>query len=101
MAKQKSSYVCGNCGANYTKWSGRCEDCGEWNSLVEQLQAAVAGKSAVAKSANSGSVLDVSSLKNISIEEGLGRLDTGVADVDTVLLQIRRRSLSKTTPHAA
>ena len=37
MAKAKSSYVCQNCGANYGKWSGQCTDCGEWNTLVEEI----------------------------------------------------------------
>ena len=35
MAKNKSSYVCQNCGAHFGKWAGQCTDCGEWNSLVE------------------------------------------------------------------
>jgi DNA repair protein RadA/Sms len=35
MAKNKSSYVCQNCGAHFGKWAGQCSDCGEWNTLVE------------------------------------------------------------------
>ncbi len=35
MAKKKSSYVCSECGAEYPQWSGKCTDCGAWNSLVE------------------------------------------------------------------
>lgn len=35
MAKNKSSYVCQNCGAHFGKWAGQCADCSEWNSLVE------------------------------------------------------------------
>lgn len=35
MSRSKSeSYVCNNCGENYPKWAGRCNTCGEWNSLV-------------------------------------------------------------------
>lgn len=35
MAKNKSSYVCQQCGAHFGKWAGQCSDCGEWNSLIE------------------------------------------------------------------
>lgn len=37
MAKSKSVYVCQNCGADSAKWVGRCNSCGEWNTLVEQI----------------------------------------------------------------
>ncbi|MBM3602841.1 MAG: DNA repair protein RadA, partial [Alphaproteobacteria bacterium] len=32
----KKTYVCQSCGACTTKWSGRCEECGAWNSLTEE-----------------------------------------------------------------
>ncbi len=37
MAKSTSRYACQECGAVYPKWAGRCEACGAWNSLVEEL----------------------------------------------------------------
>ena len=37
MAKTKSVYVCQHCGAESSKWVGRCNSCGEWNTYVEQL----------------------------------------------------------------
>ncbi|RDD62498.1 DNA repair protein RadA [Ferruginivarius sediminum] len=36
MAKAKSQYVCQACGTVHAKWMGRCEGCGEWNTLVEE-----------------------------------------------------------------
>ncbi|MFP3254204.1 MAG: DNA repair protein RadA [Hydrogenobaculum sp.] len=36
MAKEKTTYVCQNCGQTYVKWVGRCSACGEWNSVVEE-----------------------------------------------------------------
>ncbi|MBU0555763.1 MAG: DNA repair protein RadA [Alphaproteobacteria bacterium] len=36
MAKAKRRYVCQGCGAVSPRWQGQCEDCGEWNSLVEE-----------------------------------------------------------------
>ncbi len=37
LAKQKTIFVCQNCGYKAPKWLGRCSDCGAWNSLVEEL----------------------------------------------------------------
>lgn len=37
MAKSKTVYVCQNCGAESAKWVGRCNSCGEWNTLQEQV----------------------------------------------------------------
>jgi DNA repair protein RadA/Sms len=38
MAKIKSIYVCQNCGARQPRWLGQCPGCGQWNSLVEELE---------------------------------------------------------------
>lgn len=37
MAKIKKKFVCQNCGYSTPKWMGRCTECGEWNSFVEEL----------------------------------------------------------------
>ena len=37
MAKAKSVFFCQNCGAASSKWMGRCPQCGEWNTLVEEI----------------------------------------------------------------
>jgi DNA repair protein RadA/Sms len=37
MAKQKSIYFCRNCGAQSTKWIGKCPSCGEWNTYEEEI----------------------------------------------------------------
>ncbi|MGA0934265.1 MAG: DNA repair protein RadA [Pseudohongiellaceae bacterium] len=37
MAKQKSAYVCSDCGAEYTKWQGQCMACSEWNTLTRVM----------------------------------------------------------------
>ncbi|MET0355582.1 MAG: hypothetical protein ABW044_02330, partial [Cellvibrio sp.] len=33
--KQKSAFVCNDCGADYKKWQGQCTECNAWNSIVE------------------------------------------------------------------
>ena len=35
MAKQKTAFVCNDCGSDYVKWQGQCNDCGAWNTLTE------------------------------------------------------------------
>lgn len=32
----KSQFVCQSCGATTTRWSGKCADCGDWNTIVEE-----------------------------------------------------------------
>src|SRR5579864_240115 len=36
MARPLKRFVCQSCGAVTTKWSGRCESCGEWNTIIEE-----------------------------------------------------------------
>ncbi|CAI9683585.1 DNA repair protein RadA [Elizabethkingia anophelis] len=37
MAKVKTAYYCQNCGSQYPQWHGQCKNCGEWNTLVEEI----------------------------------------------------------------
>lgn len=83
MAKLRSQFVCQNCGASYGKWAGRCENCGEWNTLVEQ--SASVAQSNVAKAGNSGKKLVVQSISKISGDADGARLSTGIEDLDIVL----------------
>ncbi|MCX6728551.1 MAG: DNA repair protein RadA [Candidatus Saccharibacteria bacterium] len=84
MVRSKTLFVCQNCAATYPKWVGRCDNCGEWNTLVEQV-AVSSGKSVVARSGNSGKLLDVQTMRSISSREGATRLQTGFSDLDEVL----------------
>jgi len=84
MAKARSQFVCQQCGASFSKWAGRCENCGEWNSLVEQVVSS-GGSSVVDKSAGRGKALKTSSIREAVSEPGLERLSTGIDDLDAVL----------------
>ena len=85
MVKSKTTFVCQQCAASYTKWSGKCENCGQWNSLVEQANTASAGKSAVSRGASSGTMLKAQSMRSIDIENKIDRISTNIADLDDVL----------------
>jgi len=84
VAKSKSQFICQNCGANYPKWTGKCENCGEWNTLVEQAVQSQ-GKSAVSRSASTGRVLSPQTMQSIQHEDAVIRMKTGYDDLDVVL----------------
>ena len=46
MAKEKTIYVCTECGGTSAKWLGKCPSCGAWNTLIEQVAQPAAGASA-------------------------------------------------------
>jgi len=81
MAKTPS-FTCSACGAIHTKWSGRCDDCGEWNSIVEEapLSTGPASKSLGSKR---GSPVRLSDLS--SNETPPPRTKSGIAEFDRVL----------------
>lgn len=37
MAKTKTTFFCQNCGTQHAKWMGQCSNCGEWNTIVEEV----------------------------------------------------------------
>ncbi len=74
--------MCQQCGASFPKWTGKCENCGAWNSLIETAPESE-GKSAIARSA--GRTLKVEKLAEIVTDQAAGRLSTGINDLDDVL----------------
>lgn len=84
MAKVKHQFVCQQCGSVYPKWKGRCDNCSEWNSLIEQALES-AGQSIVAKAGTRGYALTTQSIATISAEETTQRILTGSSDLDVVL----------------
>ncbi len=79
MAKKDSvRYVCSNCGAESTTWSGRCYSCGEWNTLQEQLMVTGAGIKTGGKKLNISSV-------SAATKHDHTRLLSAIEEVDNVL----------------
>src|SRR3954470_24593929 len=39
MARREASFICQNCGAVYGRWQGKCDACGEWNTIAEENSA--------------------------------------------------------------
>lgn len=82
MVKSKTSFVCQQCAATTNKWAGRCDSCGSWNSMVEQLQPEK-GNAVVFRS--SGKVLVTETLETARSGDGGERLKTAIGDLDLVL----------------
>ena len=86
MAKDKTVYVCGNCGQEAAKWAGRCPACGEWNTFREMTVRAGAG----ARRDSSGHTAAPRhearpvALSEVSAEQE-PRLTTGDPELDRVL----------------
>lgn len=84
MAKKAiTQYVCQQCGAVRTKWAGKCDNCGAWNSFVEETTTPGTGASVVAQSR--GAALKPAPIANVQPSDEAGRISTGIGDLDDVL----------------
>ncbi|NSX54365.1 DNA repair protein RadA [Parasulfitobacter algicola] len=81
MAKSPS-FTCTACAASYTKWSGRCENCGEWNSIVEE-KPLTAGPSSKSLGKARGRTIELTDLS--TKETPPERTLAGVDELDRVL----------------
>jgi DNA repair protein RadA/Sms len=83
MAKAaRSLFVCQNCGAVAPRWTGKCATCGEWNTIVEEAQAAPVPGTGLAKSSKGRAA----ALRLLSDTAGdkIDRMPTGLAELDRV-----------------
>jgi len=79
MATGKSRYICQSCGYMTPKWLGKCPDCGQWNSLMEeQLESPGSKKRAGEKAAAPIPITQVKS-------ESQSRFPTGIGEFDRIL----------------
>lgn len=78
MAKVKTKYVCSSCGYETNKWLGKCPDCGEFNTFVEEVEYAEKVPKAVSAMARP------QRLENIDVA-GAERTKTNLSELDRVL----------------
>ena len=81
MAKSRTVFVCQNCGAKETKWTGRCNVCGEWNSFVEEVEVAPQSKRVTLTGSTPSKALRLSEIK-VNAD---ARIDTGDGELNRVL----------------
>ena len=82
MAKVKSQFVCQSCGQTYPKWMGRCNACGEWGVIVEEVKSENVPTGATALGHSSPA--KVKRLVEIEGAE-MPRSSTGIGELDRVL----------------
>jgi DNA repair protein RadA/Sms len=80
VAKAGARYVCQSCGTSYPRWSGRCENCGEWNTIVEEAARESAPKGLTA---GRGRRIELQPLSGAAASEM--RRATGIAEFDRVV----------------
>lgn len=81
MSKMKTAYICQQCGAMSPKWMGRCPDCGEWNSYVEErVQTGPSGKASLQTALSRPQLLS-----EIAFEDGNCHIPIGIGELDRVL----------------
>lgn len=81
MAKSRYIYVCSKCGAESSKWNGRCPSCGSWNTLEEELAESYSCNSSYAAVNLSDDILELADIGNDTDV----RYTTGIGELDRVL----------------
>src|SRR5690349_25064950 len=79
MAKNLPTFICQNCGTTYNRWQGKCEGCGEWNTIAEENAAAPAGPG---RAGRKGRPFKLEPLTGENHEAP--RLSSGIAELDRV-----------------
>ena len=78
MSKQKSKYVCQQCGFETLRWLGRCPECGEWNTFVEEVEKVPGEKKKSKVEIQPQSLMKIESL-------AVERVDLGMSELNRVL----------------
>jgi DNA repair protein RadA/Sms len=82
MVKTKVNYICNACGATPSGWSGRCDACGAWNTIEQQID--VSSPSKARQAMSSGRILETITLDD-KMPQPKGRLSVGTPEIDEVL----------------
>lgn len=80
MAKKSVEYICSSCGSIYPRWQGKCDACGEWNTINEERTATEGLKTAL--NGKKGNKIDFVSLEGAS--EQKIRTSTGMEELNRV-----------------
>jgi len=81
--KQKTAYVCTECGSEYPRWGGQCTSCGEWN-VIKEIRLGSNVKQSSISSGYAGARSEVKLLSDVDLAKS-ERIPTGLAEFDRVL----------------
>ena len=86
MAKAKTIYSCTSCGAQFPKWTGQCQDCGDWNTLQEEAAPAISAVTSGKAGRFEGFAPKASlqKLQTINVKD-TPRFASGLVELDRVL----------------
>ena len=84
MAKVKTAYFCNNCGAESARWLGKCPQCGQWNTLVEEVVRETKQKGTASYAPVDKAATKPVALADIKTEDS-PRISTGYGEIDRVL----------------
>jgi DNA repair protein RadA/Sms len=82
VARAQASFVCQSCGAVHAKWSGKCDACGGWNTIVEEITSAAVPAGTGAVKRVRGRPFALEDLK--TEDEAPPRRPTGIPEFDRV-----------------
>ncbi len=83
MSKNSSSFVCNSCGSVTNKWAGKCEACGEWNTIVEETSGVGSSNPGLKKSKGKSGEIEFFAISDDT--ELKPRIDTGIEELNRVL----------------
>jgi DNA repair protein RadA/Sms len=81
MAKNRTNFICQNCGAVHSRWVGKCDGCGAWNTIIEEDPTSGIG-GGPAKAPKKGRPVTLTTLSG-EIEEA-PRIESGISELDRV-----------------
>jgi DNA repair protein RadA/Sms len=89
-AKNKTVYVCQTCGAQRSRWEGKCSDCGSWNSFVEETFSDASSGYAGKSPQRSWVSTHQSGIETVRLDQSLSeirmkRMQTKISELDRVL----------------
>ncbi len=79
MIKSKKQFVCQSCGSTYSRWIGKCEQCNEWNTLVEDINYRPSGVLSKSK----GKLINFEKLDNVNYD--YSRIKSNLKELDRVI----------------
>jgi len=81
MKSDQIIYVCSNCGEEYVKWQGKCDNCGEWNSLKEFKVISSRHNAKTKSNLQNIQIVDLSKVKTSNFQ----RISSKISEFDRVL----------------
>lgn len=93
MSKQKTVFVCNNCGYETAKWLGKCPSCSSWNTFNEEIQIEASNKNNLIRSSKKADIYNLSEIHSgdeIRYSSGIGEFDrvlgSGIVPGSVILL---------------